>query len=42
MSSAKVFLIGGSLLLGLSAAPAPAPALAQDLANGGLVFIFPM
>ena len=36
MSIANVFLIGGSLLLGLGAAPA----LAQDVANGGLIFQF--
>ncbi len=36
MLKAKVFIIGGSLALGLAAAPA----LAQDVTNGGLIFSF--
>ncbi len=36
MLKAKIFIIGGSLVLGLAAAPA----LAQDVANGGLIFSF--
>ncbi len=36
MPKANVFMIGASLALGLAAAPA----LAQDVANGGLVFQF--